>query len=62
MSILIVATDEHYPGRISQRETTVMPKIKVKFHTLGLNEKAANCPFKKFFLAPDVKFSGVLIH
>ena len=62
MSILIVATAEHYPGKVSQRATTVMSKIKTKFHVLGLNERAANCPFKQFFLAPDVKFSTVLIN
>ena len=61
-SILIVATKEHSPGRVSQRETTVMAKIKEKFLALGLNERAVNCPFKQFFLAPDVKFSGVFIH
>ena len=62
MSNLIVATEEHYPRRVSQRATIVMPKIKAKFRALGLNERAANCPFKQFFRAPDVKFSGVLIH
>ena len=62
MSTLIVAIEEHYPGRVSQRTTTVMPKIKEKFHALGLNERAANCPFKQFFFAPNVKFSRIFIH
>ena len=39
-----------------------MPKIQEKFHALGLSEKAANYPFKQLFLAPDVKFFGVLIY
>ena len=62
MFTLILATEEHYFGRVSHIATTVMPKIKAKFHVLGLNERAANCPFKQFFLALDVKLSGVLIH
>ena len=60
MSRLIVPIEEQYPGSVSQRETTVMPKIKAKFHALGLNERAANCPFQQFFIEPDEKFSGVL--
>ena len=59
---MIMTIEVHYPGRVSQRVTTVMPKIKAKFHTLGLIEKAANYPFKQFFIAPDVKFYRVLIH
>ena len=39
-----------------------MPKIKEKFHELGLSERVGNCPFKQFFLAPNVKFSRVLIY
>ena len=62
MSRLIVAIEEHYLRRVSQRATTIMPKIKAKFEALGLNERAINCPFKQFFLVPDVKFSRVLIH
>ena len=59
---MIVATKEHYLRRVSQRITTVMPKIKAKFHALGLNKRSANCPFKQFFFVPDVRFFGVLIH
>ena len=59
---MIVATEEHYPVRVPQRATVVMPKIKAKFNTLGLSQRAATCSFREFFLVPDVKFSGILIH
>ena len=62
MSILILVTDEHYPDRVLQRATVVMPKIKAKLNALGLSQRAATCPFRRFFLAPNLKFSGVLIH
>ena len=59
---MIVATEDHYCGRVSQRAITIMPKIKAKFHALVLNERDANCSFKQFFLALDVKFFGIFIH
>ena len=62
MSRLTVPIEEQYLRKVSQRTTTVMPKIKAKFHALGLSERVANCPFKQFFLAPDINFSKVLIH
>ena len=62
MSTLIVATEEHYLGRVSQSAAVVMPKIKAKFNALGLNQKAATSPFRQFFLTLDLKFFGQLIH
>ena len=48
--------------RVSQRATVVMPKIKLKFNAVGLSQRVASCPFRQFFLAPDVKLSGILLH
>ena len=62
MFTLIIPTEEHYLGRVLQRATIVMYRIKAKFNAVDLSQKAATCPFRQFFLAPDVKFSGVLIH
>ena len=77
MPRLIAPIEEHYPRRVSEIATTVMPKIKVKFQaldlsertvncpfkqSLDLSERATNCPFKQLFLVPDVKFFGVRIH
>ena len=56
MSSLTLATDEHYPGRVSQRTIAVMSKIKAKFNALGLSQRTTTCPFRQFFLAPDLKF------
>ena len=58
MSSLILATEDHYPGRVSQSATAVMDKIKAKFNTLGLSQKATTCLFRQF----DLKFVGQIIH
>ncbi|PON88502.1 hypothetical protein TorRG33x02_157160 [Trema orientale] len=39
-----------------------MSKIKERFQALDLMERAKKCPFKPFFKAPLLQFSGVLIH
>ena len=44
--VYLLATEEHYPGRVSQRATTVMPKIKAKFNALGLSQRTGTCPFR----------------
>ena len=62
MSSLILAIEDHYLGRVSQRATTVMANIKAKFNALGLSQRVTICPFKQFFIAPDLKFSGQIIH
>ena len=58
----MLATEEHYFRRVSQKATAMMPKIKAKFNALGLSQKATTCPFRQFFLAPNLKFSGQIIH
>ncbi|PON51358.1 hypothetical protein PanWU01x14_217250, partial [Parasponia andersonii] len=40
----------------------VMSKIKERFEKYDLLERAKQCPFKQFFLAPPMQASGVLIH
>ena len=57
MSFLILNTEVHYHGRVSQKATTAMAKIKAKFNALGLSQGAATCPFRQFFLTPKLKFS-----
>ncbi|PON49833.1 hypothetical protein PanWU01x14_227320 [Parasponia andersonii] len=39
-----------------------MSKIKERFEKYDLLERAKQCPFKQFFLAPPMQASGVLIH
>ena len=56
MSYFILDIEDHYPRRVSQRATAVMTKIKAKFNAFGLSQKAATCPFRQFFLAPELKF------
>ena len=33
-----------------------------KFNAISLRERAETCPFRQFFLAPELKFSGQIIH
>ena len=61
-SKLLVPFEEHFPGRVTIKGTTVMSKIKERFEKYDLLERANQCPFKQFFLAPPMQVSGVLIH
>lgn len=61
-SKLLVPFEEHFPGRVTIKGTTVMSKIKGRFEKFDLLERANQCPFKQFFLAPPMQASGVLIH
>ena len=62
MSFFIFDIDDHYPGRVSQRATAAMARIKTKFNALGLSQRVTTCPFRQFFLALELKFSGQIIH
>ena len=61
-SNLIVSVENHFPGRVTVKGTSVMPKIKQKFEKYGLMERANECPFKQFFVAPPMQASGILLH
>ncbi|PON67250.1 Dual specificity phosphatase [Parasponia andersonii] len=62
ISKLLVPFGEHFPGRVTIKWTTVMSKIKERFEKYDLLERAKQCPFKQFFLAPPMQVSGVLIY
>ncbi|PON78353.1 hypothetical protein PanWU01x14_019910 [Parasponia andersonii] len=62
MSKLLVPVGEHFPGRVTIKGTTVMSKMKERFEKYDLLERAKQCLFKQFFLAPPMQASGVLIH
>ncbi|PON50136.1 hypothetical protein TorRG33x02_315590 [Trema orientale] len=61
-SKLLVPFEEHFPGRVTIKGTTMMSKIKERFEKYDLLEKAKQCSFKQFFLTPPMQASGVLIH
>ncbi|PON38054.1 hypothetical protein PanWU01x14_315560 [Parasponia andersonii] len=56
-SKLLVPFGEHFPGRVTIKGTTIMSKIKERFEKYDLLEKAKQCPFKQFFLAPLIQAS-----
>ena len=62
MSKLIVPVEDHYTGRVIWRGHLALANVESKFQELQLLERARACPFKQFFEAPPIKFSGVLIH
>ena len=62
MSKLLLAIDDHYTGRVTWRGHLALNNIKSKFQDLQLLERAKACPFKQFFEAPALRFSGVIIH
>ena len=62
MSKLIVPIHNHYIGRVTWRGQVAMKMIKEKFEELKLVDKVKKCPFKHFFKAPSLQFSGVIIH
>ncbi|PON87226.1 hypothetical protein TorRG33x02_170030 [Trema orientale] len=60
-SKLIIPVEHYFLGRVTIKGTSVMTKIKQKFEKYGLMEKAKECPFKQFFVAPPMQASGVLL-
>ena len=62
MSKLLLAVDEHYIGRVTWRGQLTFNTIRVKFEELQLLKKGRACPFKQFFKAPLLRFSGIIIH
>ncbi|PON93430.1 hypothetical protein TorRG33x02_107080 [Trema orientale] len=61
-SKLIVPVEHHFPGRVTIKGTSVITKIKQKFEKYGLMERAKECPFKQFFVAPPMQAYEVLLH
>ena len=59
---LILDTNDRYLGRVYQTESAALAKIKAKFNAVGLRERTETCPFRQFFLASELKFSGQIIH
>ncbi|XP_062104430.1 uncharacterized protein LOC133815629 [Humulus lupulus] len=59
---LIVPVEEHFTGRITWRGSWYFPKIKEKFIQCGLLDRVKESPFKQFFMAEPLNFSGALVH
>ncbi|XP_062100175.1 uncharacterized protein LOC133806055 [Humulus lupulus] len=59
---LIVPVEEHFTGRITWRGSWYFPKIKAKFIQCGLLDRVKESPFKQFFMAEPLNFSGALVH
>ena len=59
---LIVPVEEHFTGRITWRGSWYFPKIKAKFTECGLLDRVKESPFKQFFMAEPLNFSGALVH
>ncbi|XP_062089481.1 uncharacterized protein LOC133796015 [Humulus lupulus] len=59
---LIVPVEEHFTGRITWRDSWYFPKIKAKFIQCGLLDRVKESPFKQFFMAEPLNFSGALVH
>ncbi|XP_062100086.1 uncharacterized protein LOC133805957 [Humulus lupulus] len=62
MSLLMLPTERHYPAKAAYRGGSIMSTIITKFTTFDLLERAKQSPFKQFFLAPPLQYSGVIIH
>ncbi|XP_062085260.1 uncharacterized protein LOC133791349 [Humulus lupulus] len=62
MSLLMLPTERHYPAKAAYRGGSIMSTIIAKFTTFDLLERAKQSPFKQFFLAPPLQYSGVIIH
>ena len=57
-----VFVERQFPGKVTYRSVSILSKIVDKFSEYNLLERAKASPFKQFFLAPTMKFSGLLIH
>ncbi|XP_062100860.1 uncharacterized protein LOC133806787 [Humulus lupulus] len=62
MSKLLVPFQDHFLGRVTYRDGRALVDIKKRFVELGLIERAEESPFKKFLLASEFHFLGVLVH
>ena len=58
----IVPVKDHFLARVTYRGTSALKKIKKKFEESGLIERVKETPFRQFFEAEDLKFSGALYH
>ena len=62
MSKLLLPIDKHYIGRITWRGQSTLNTIREKFDELKILDKVRAYPFKYFFQAPSLRFSGVIMH
>ncbi|XP_062098825.1 uncharacterized protein LOC133804699 [Humulus lupulus] len=62
MPKLLVPFSDHFPGRVTYRDSSTLNHIKSRFVELGLLERANESRFKQFFLASEFNFSEVLVH
>ncbi|XP_062074839.1 uncharacterized protein LOC133778835 [Humulus lupulus] len=59
---LVLPLSEHFPGRISYRGSRYFTAIKDKFEAFKLTDKVKESPFRSFWNASVLQFSGVIVH